>query len=154
MLLSVWKIRICNAYHILSYREHALCAGYTHPFRSGIEKPGGFPVHFYPGNRKPDGDRITFHSGNKKSGGFDFRFYSVQKKIAIFSGTRVGAYCIRPTNDHANGLTNRKMDKILIVRVGAYWIRPANDHANGRTNGKMDRILVRFYTGNQKLDRD
>ena len=72
--------------------------------------------------------------------------------IAIFGGTRVGAYCIRPANDHANGRTNGKMDKILIVRVGAYCIRPTNDHDNGPTNGKIDRILVRFYPGNQKFD--
>ena len=46
--------------------------------------------------------------------------------IVIFSGTRVGAYCIRPTNDHDNG----------------------------RKNGKMDKILVRFYPVNQKSDRN
>jgi|GEM_PF-4743192 hypothetical protein len=67
---------------------------------------------------------------------------------AIFSGTRVGRNSIRLTNDHDNGRTNGKMNKIFIVRVGAYCIRPTNDHDNGQMNGKIDRILVRFYPMN------
>ena len=67
---------------------------------------------------------------------------------------RVGVYCIRPTNDHANGRTNGKMDRVFIVRVGAYCIRPTNGHANGQMDGKMDGVLVRFYPGNQKSDRN
>ena len=67
---------------------------------------------------------------------------------------RVGAYCIRPANDHANGRTNGKMDGVFIVRVGAYCIRPTNGHANGQMNGKMDVVLACFYPGNQKSDRN
>ena len=58
----------------------------------------------------------------------------MQKKIAIFSGTRVGAYCIRPTNDHGSDRMSGKTGvfgvrfypekkKIAIfpgIRVGAY----------------------------------
>ena len=154
MLLSAWKIRICNAYRVLSYREHTLCAGYSHPFRSGIGKPDGFEIHFRSGIGKPGRDRVSFHPGNGKSGGFEVYFYSMNEIIAIFSGTRVGAYWIRPTNGHANGRTNEKIDKIFIVRVGAYYIRPTNDHANGRIDGKIDRVLVRFYPMNQKSNRN
>ena len=67
---------------------------------------------------------------------------------------RVGAYCIRPTNDHDNGRKNGKLDMIFIVRVGAYCIRPTNGHANGQMNGKMDRVSVCFYPMNQKSDRN
>ena len=49
---------------------------------------------------------------------------------------------------------NGKMDRVFIVRVGAYCIRPTNGHANGQMNGKMDGVLVRFYPMNQKLDRN
>ena len=54
------------------------------------------------------------------------RFYPMNEIIVIFSGTRIGAYCIRPTNGHANG----QMD------------------------GKMDGVLVHFYSGNQKSNRN
>ena len=36
------------------------------------------------------------------------------------------------------------------TRVGVYCIRPANGHANGQMNGKMDGFPVRFYSGNKK----
>ena len=81
-------------------------------------------------------------------------FYSMNEIIAIFLGTHVGAYCICPTNDHDNGRTNGKMNKIFIVRVGRNNIRPANGYTNGRMDGKIDRVSVRFYPMNQKLDRD
>ena len=67
---------------------------------------------------------------------------------------RVGAYCIRPTNDHDNGLMNGRMGGVFIVRVGAYCIRPTNGHANGQMNEKMDGVSVRFYPMNQKSDWD
>ena len=54
------------------------------------------------------------------------RFYPGNEIIVIFSGTRVGAYCIR----HTNG------------------------HANGQMDGKMDGVLVRFYTGKGKMAGD
>ena len=41
----------------------------------------------------------------------------MQKKIAIFSGTRVGAYCIRPTNDHDNGRMNEKMGVLRFIFI-------------------------------------
>ena len=56
----------------------------------------------------------------------EVRFYPGNEIITIFSDTRVGAYCIRPTNGHANG----------------------------RMDGKIDGVLVRFYSGNQKSDRN
>ena len=69
---------------------------------------------------------------------FLVRFYPMQKKIAIFPGIRVGAYCIRPTNDHDSDRMSGKTGvfgvrfypekkKIVIfpgIRVGAYCIRP------------------------------
>ena len=56
----------------------------------------------------------------------------MQKKIAIFSGTRVGAYCIRPKNDHDNGRMNEKMGVLKFifirgienrVRIGPRFVR-------------------------------
>ena len=73
---------------------------------------GAYAIRPYPAGRKFIRVEVHFYPGNEI--------------IVIFSGTRVGAYCIRPTNGHANG----QMD------------------------GKMDEVLVRFYPRNQKLDRD
>ena len=46
------------------------------------------------------------------------------------------------------------MDKIFIVRVVAYCIRPTNGHANGQMDGKMDGGLVRFYPMKGKMAGD
>ena len=68
-----------------------------------------------------------------------------------FSSGRVGAYCIRPTDDHARDRTklipirflihriktNQNPDEFLPVRVGAYCIRPTNGHAGGRVDRKI-----------------
>ena len=70
---------------------------------------------------------------------------------AIFSGTRVGAYCIRPTNDHDNGRMDGKIDGIFIVRVGAYCIRPTNGYTNGRMDGKIDRGFGLFLSDESKI---
>ena len=51
-----------------------------------------------------------------------------------FLSARVGAYGIRPTNEHIRGRTNRNRDDFSFVRVGAYGIRPTNEHIGGRTN--------------------
>ena len=41
----------------------------------------------------------------------------MQKKITIFSGIRVGAYCIRPKNDHENGRMNEKMGVLRCIFI-------------------------------------
>ena len=74
----LWEVVICNAYSVLLCWEYALCVKVEDVFRSGIEKPGGdrvtfypgigkpgrFEVRFYPRNGKPGGDRAAFCSGN------------------------------------------------------------------------------------------
>ena len=83
-----------------------------------------------------------------------------------FSSVRVGAYGIRPTNEHIRGRTdqnradfliirgrtnqnrddfliimgrtNQNRDDFLSVRVGAYGIRPTNGHIGGRMDRNHD----------------
>ena len=121
-----WEVSICYAYSVLLCWKYALCVKVEEVFRSGIGKPGGVEVCFRSGIGKPSGVEVCFRSGNGKSGGFEIHFYSGDEIIAIFSGTRVGAYCIRPTNGHANG----------------------------QMNGEMDKISIHFYPMNQKSDWD
>ena len=92
---------------------------------------------------------------------FLVRFYPMQKKIAIFPGIRVGAYCIRPTNDHDSDRMSGKTGvfgvrfypekkKIVIfpgIRVGAYCIRPTGGHVSGRVNEKMGVLRFVFIRG-------
>ena len=55
----------------------------------------------------------------------------MNRNRGVFSSARVGAYCIRPTNEHIGGRTNRNHDDFLSVKVGAYGIRPTNEHIGG-----------------------
>ena len=59
-----------------------------------------------------------------------------------FSSARVGAYCIRPTNEHIRGRSNQNHYDFSSVRVGAYGIRPTNGHIGGRMNRKMTGSVV------------
>ena len=73
------------------------------------------------------------------------------QKPARFSSVRVGAYCIRLTDDHGSGRmnlipirflihrikTNQKPARFSSVRVGAYCIRPTNGHTGGRMERKI-----------------
>ena len=59
-----------------------------------------------------------------------------------FSSVRVGAYCIRPTNEHIGDQTNQNRVDFLFVRVGAYGIRPTNEHIGDRTNQKRTGSVV------------
>ena len=83
-------------------------------------------VRFYPMNQKSDRDWIRSVSG-----------------VAI-----CGAYAVAPyTGDLKNGdFSVRSASDVAVC--GAYAIRPYP------TGQKFIGVLVRFYTGNQKLDRD
>ena len=59
-----------------------------------------------------------------------------------FLSVRVGAYGIRPTDEHIRGRTYRNRDDFSSVRVGAYGIRPTNGHIGGRMNRKMTGSVV------------
>ena len=65
-----------------------------------------------------------------------------------FSSIRVGAYGIRPTNEHIGDRTNRNRDNFSVVRVGTYGIRPTNEHIRGRTDqnrGNFSSVRVGAY---------
>ena len=95
---------------------------------------------------------IRPYPDGRKFIGVEVHFYPEKKKIAIFSGIRVGAYCIRPTNDHGSDrmsgktgvfgvrfyLMQKKIAIFLGIRVGAYCIRPTDDHGSDRMSGKTD----------------
>ena len=99
--------------------------------------------------------------------GFRF-FYPRNEIIVIFWDTRVGAYCIRPTNGHANSQMNGKLDRVLVrfypinQKSDRNWIHPASGVAVCRayairpypTGGKFIVVSVRFYPMNQKSDRN
>ena len=74
----------------------------------------------------------------------------MQKKIAIFSGTRVGAYCIRPTGGYVSGRANEKKGEVFTVQVGCNSIRPTNDHTGGQVNEKPTENGVRISRGGGK----
>ena len=66
----------------------------------GVAVCRAYAIRPYPTGRKFIGVSVCFYPGNEI--------------IVIFSGTRVGAYCIRPTNGHANGQMDGKMDGGLV----------------------------------------
>ena len=119
---------VCGAYSIRPYTIDLKNGDFSIRSATGVAVCGAYAIRPYPTGRKFIGVLVRFYSGNKIT--------------AIFSDTRVGAYCILPTNGHYNGRMNGKLDKILIVRVGAYCIRPTNGHANSQMNGKMDKIFI------------
>ena len=52
------------------------------------------------------------------------------------------------------GRTNRNRDDFSSVRVGAYGIRPTNEHIGGRTNRKKTGSVVHLFTYNEvRADR-
>ena len=145
---------VCGAYAIRPYtgtRKNgdfsicsttgvAVCGAYAiRPYPTG-QKFIGVLVRFYLMNQKSDRDWIrsapdVFVCGayairpyptGRKFIGVSVCFYPGNEIIVIFSGTRVGAYCIRPTNGHANG----------------------------RMSGKIDRVSVRFYPMKTKMAGD
>ena len=71
-----------------------------------------------------------------------------------FSSVRVGAYGIRHKNRHIGGQTNQNRGNFLSFRVGAYGIRPTNGHIGGRTNRKRTGSVVHLpiYDG-ERVDQ-
>ena len=74
------------------------------------------------------------------------------RKNAIFSGTRVGRNSIRPIDDHAGGRTDRKIAIFQVNCVGAYCIRPTNGHSRGRMNLIPIQFLIPRIKTNQNPD--
>ena len=74
----------------------------------------------------------------------------MQKKIAIFSGIRVGAYYIRPTDGHGSGRVNEKKDEVFTIQVGCKGIRPTDDHTGGLAKEKPTGNRVRISRGGGK----
>ena len=138
-----------------------------HPYTNDL-KNGYFSVHPTTGVVVCEAYAIRPYPTGRKFIGVEVRFYPGNEIIVIFSGTRVGRNSIRPTNGHANGQMDGKMDGVLVrfypgneiivifsgTRVGRNSIRPTNGHANGQMDGKMDGVLVRFYTGKGKMAGD
>ena len=74
----------------------------------------------------------------------------MNRKCGDFSSVRVGAYCIRPTNEHIGGRTNQNLGDFSSVRVGAYCIRPTNEHIRGQMNQKRTGSVVHLFTYNEE----
>ena len=72
----------------------------------------------------------------------------MDRKIAIFQVARVGAYCIRPTNDHGSGRMNPIPIRFLILRI------KTNQKFDGFSipRTKRNLILIRFSNPRPKLD--
>ena len=90
------------------YRAYAV-APYT-----GILKNGDFSICSTICMVARGAYAIRPYTDRRKFIGVLVRFYPGNEIITIFSGTRVGAYCIRPTNGHANGQIDGKMDGFLV----------------------------------------
>ena len=109
-ICSTTAVVVCGAYAIRPYTGDLKNGDFFVHSSTGVAVCGAYAIRPYPAGRKFIGVSVCFYPKNEI--------------IVIFSCTRVGAYCIRPTNGHANG----------------------------QMNVKMDGVLVRFWPGNQKLD--
>ena len=133
---------VCGAYSIRPYADDKNLVHFLVHSATGMAACGAYSIRSYPDGRK----FIRFW----------VRFYPMQKKIAIFPGIRVGAYCIRPTNDHDSDRMSGKTGvfgvrfypekkKIVIfsgIRVGRNSIRPTDDYGSGRVNEKKDEVFT------------
>ena len=127
--------------------------------------PGHFRLHRIKTNRNPvyfsahSTIRMTIcgayairpYTGTRKNDDYFIPRIKTNRNPDKFSSGRVGAYCIRPTDEHVRGRTNpipirflihqvktnQNPDKFLPGRVGAYCIRPTDGHASGRTDRKI-----------------
>ena len=61
-----------------------------------------------------------------------------------------GAYCIRPTDGHAGGRTDRKIAIFQVTSVGAYCIR----HTNGQIGGRINPIPIQFLIHRIKTNQN
>ena len=50
------------------------------------------------------------------------------------------------------GRTNRNRGDFSSIRVGAYGIRPTNEHIRGRMNRKMTGSMVHLFTYNEERE--
>ena len=74
----------------------------------------------------------------------------MNRNRGVFSSARVGAYGIRPKNEHIGGRTNQNRGDFSSVRVGVYGIRPTNGHIGGRMNRKKTGSVVHLFTYNEE----
>ena len=109
---STTDVVVCRAYSIRPYTGEMKNGDFSIRSASDVAVCGAHAIRPYPTGQKFIGVSVCF--------------YPMNEIIVIFLGTRVGAYCIRPTNGYVNG----------------------------QMNGKMDGVLVRFYPMNQKSDRN
>ena len=79
---------VCGAYSIRPYPDGRNSIHFFAHSASGVAVCGAYSIRPYPEGRKFIGVEV--------------HFYPEKKKIAIFPGIRVGAYCIRPTDDHGS----------------------------------------------------
>ena len=119
---------VCGAYSIRPYADDKNLVHFLVHSATGMAACGAYSIRPYPDGRK----FIRFW----------VRFYPMQKKIAIFPGIRVGAYCIRPTNDHGSGRVNEKKSEVFTVQVGRKGIRPTDDYGSGRVNEKRGLVFT------------
>ena len=103
---STTAVIVCGAYAFASYLNGKNLAPFFVHSTTAVIVCGAYAIRPY--------------TDTRKNGDFPFPRIKTNPKPDEFSSVRVGAYCIRPTNGHANGRTNRKMDMIFIIRVGAY----------------------------------
>ena len=85
---SASGVAVCGAYAVAPYTDDKNLVHFLAYSASGVAVCGAYSIRPYPEGRKFIGVEV--------------HFYPEKKKIAIFPGIRVGAYCIRPTDDHGS----------------------------------------------------
>ena len=133
---------ICNADAFLSYSNDSICVAYLLILLREIALCSARSLLLHEKKRICVGIYLLNCPGIACPGEFEDHFLSVNQNHGDFSFIRVGAYGIRPTNEHIGGRTNQNHGDFSSVRVGAYGIRPTNRHIGGRTNQKKTGSVV------------
>ena len=97
---SASGVAVCGAYAVAPYTDDLKNGDFSIRSASDVAVCRAYTIRPYPAGRKFIRVSVCFYPGNEI--------------IVIFLGTRVGAYCICPTNGHTNGQMDGKMDGFLV----------------------------------------
>ena len=130
---------------------HAIPGHFPHPRIKTNQNPVHFSVHLAICMTICGAYAIRPYTGTRKNDDYFIPRIKTNRNPDKFSSGRVGAYCIRPTDEHVRGRTNPIPIRFLIhqvktnqkpaqfssFRVGRNSIRPTNGHDGDRTDRKI-----------------
>ena len=131
---------VCGAYAVAPYTVDLKNGVFSIRSTTGVAVCEAYAIRPYPTGQKFIGVLVRFYSGNQKSN----RNW-IHSTICMVA---CEAYAIRPyTGDLKNGVFSIRSTTGMVA-CGAYSIRPYP------TGQKFIGVLVRFYSENQKLNRN